>query len=176
MGTTRPNGVTAKALAVAAVTITMTASTWAAGKEKVLLSFQGPNGGNPTAGLIADAHGNLYGAAADGGKFGFGNVFKLTKNNNGKWTQTVLYSFAGDNASDGQAPLASLLFDGKGNLYGTTGGGGTHQIVGVELRVEDEVRCVRDLVDVCLQRGHRRPEPGAARIGDPCHRRQRRRT
>ena len=126
MGTTKYYGVTAKALAVAAIAITMTASAWAAGKEKVLLSFQGPNGGNPTAGVIADAEGNLYGAAADGGEFGFGNVFKLTQNKNGTWTQTVLYSFKGDDASDGQVPLASLILDGEGNLYGTTGGGGTH--------------------------------------------------
>jgi len=126
MGTTRYFDLTAKALAVAAITITMTASAWAAGREKVLLSFQGSNGGNPTAGLIADAQGDLYGVAADAGEFGFGNVFKLTKNKNGTWTQTVLYSFKGDDAGDGQVPLASLIFDGEGNLYGTTGGGGAH--------------------------------------------------
>jgi len=124
MRTTKYFAAMYKALAVATIAITLVASSWAASKEKVLLSFQGPNGGNPTAGLVPDAEGNLYGTAADGGAFGFGNVFKLTHNQNGTWTQAVLYSFQGDNASDRQVPLASLIFDGEGSLYGTTGGGG----------------------------------------------------
>jgi uncharacterized repeat protein (TIGR03803 family) len=35
----------------------------------------------------------------------------------------VLYSFK-DNGTDGRAPIASLIFDAAGNLYGTTGAGG----------------------------------------------------
>jgi uncharacterized repeat protein (TIGR03803 family) len=37
-------------------------------------------------------------------------------------TDTVLYSFTG--AGDGAFPLAGLMMDKKGNLYGTTNGGG----------------------------------------------------
>jgi len=98
-----------------------------AGKETVLWDFQGPpDGAEPVAGVIMDAVGNLYGttglgggvncAAGDGN--GCGTVFKLSKNGN----ETVLYTFTG--GSDGGFPGAGLLRDAKGNLYGTTEGGG----------------------------------------------------
>jgi uncharacterized repeat protein (TIGR03803 family) len=48
----------------------------------------------------------------------FGTVFKLDANGN----ETVLHSFSG---SDGKNPLATLVLDGTGNLYGTTLTGGT---------------------------------------------------
>jgi uncharacterized repeat protein (TIGR03803 family) len=96
----------------------------AAVSERVLHSFLGtPDGGNPSARLIADANGNLYGTGAIGGEFGDGCVFKLSASSNGTWTETILYSFSG---SDGQAPDASLLFDSVGNLYGTTAAGGAY--------------------------------------------------
>lgn len=42
---------------------------------------------------------------------------------NGKWTETVLYSFDGN---DGAYGIGNVVFDKAGNLYGTTfGGGGT---------------------------------------------------
>ena len=52
-----------------------------------------------------------------------GLVFKLTPNPDGSWTESVLYSFAGD--PDGAFPGAGLIFDSTGSLYGTTAGGGT---------------------------------------------------
>jgi uncharacterized repeat protein (TIGR03803 family) len=85
--------------------------------EKVLHSFgKGKDGASPYAGLIADAAGNLYGTTADGGADGLGTVFELTKTD-GKWAEKVLHSF---NGKDGENPYASLIFDGFGNLYGTT--------------------------------------------------------
>jgi uncharacterized repeat protein (TIGR03803 family) len=39
------------------------------------------------------------------------------------WTEKVLHSFSGP-PSDGFSPVASLIADGVGNLYGTTSGGG----------------------------------------------------
>jgi len=97
------------------------------GKETVLHSFCAQNnctdGALPYAGVIFDQKGNLYGTTFDGGAYGDGVVFKLTPA--GK--ETVLYSFcAQSDCSDGASPIAGLVFDRKGNLYGTTFGGGAY--------------------------------------------------
>jgi uncharacterized repeat protein (TIGR03803 family) len=80
-------------------------------------------GGNPDAGLIFDAAGNLYSTAYGGGADSDGVVFKLTPNPDGTWTESVLYSFTG---RDGATPVAGLIFDAAGNLYGTTYYGGSN--------------------------------------------------
>jgi uncharacterized repeat protein (TIGR03803 family) len=94
--------------------------------ESVLYSFTGGgDGANPYAGLISDSAGNLYGTTANGGSTnckGCGTVFKLALKAKGGWTESVLYSFLG--RLDGGYPFAALIFDGAGNLYGTTTGGG----------------------------------------------------
>ena len=102
-------------------------------QEKILHSFAGPpaDGAIPSATLIADKSGNLYGTTQQGGTggcieagatLGCGTVFELTppSTSGGSWTETVLYSFQG--ASDGVTPLAGLVMDAEGNLYGTTAG------------------------------------------------------
>lgn len=96
------------------------------GTETVVYSFKGgADGAYPTAGLYADASGNLYGTTAQGGGkgcfgAGCGVVFKVAPGG----TEIVLHAFTG--GSDGVLPLARLLADGGGNLYGTTYfGGGT---------------------------------------------------
>jgi uncharacterized repeat protein (TIGR03803 family) len=50
------------------------------GNETVLYNFTGKNGDGalPYAGILMDAHGNLYGTTSHGGASGFGTVFKLT--------------------------------------------------------------------------------------------------
>ncbi len=95
-------------------------------KEKVLYTFPGgANGGNPYAGVIRDAAGNLYGTTASG-VFGAGGVvFELTPGSGGVWTETVLYTVDGA----GNGSYAGLVFDKSGNLYGTTEFGGP-QIAG----------------------------------------------
>jgi len=96
---------------------------WAASRYKVLYKFTGgADGSQPYAGLIFDTSGNLYGTTDQGGASGDGTVFKLTKNSDGSWTESVLYSFAG--GTDGADPWARLTFDASGNLYGTTSSGG----------------------------------------------------
>ena len=93
--------------------------------ETVLHAFTGgSDGGNPEAGLIADSQGNLYGTTYQGGASGYGTVFELTPPAiaGGAWTETVLHAFAA--GSDGAFPAAGLIADSKGNLYGTTIGGG----------------------------------------------------
>jgi uncharacterized repeat protein (TIGR03803 family) len=93
------------------------------GKETVLHSFTGrADGANPLAGLTRDGAGNLYGATFAGGSTvcagGCGVVFKLAPTG----TETVLHRFTG--GVDGAKPLAGLVRDNAGNLYGTTSGGG----------------------------------------------------
>ena len=93
--------------------------------EAVLHSFTGGlDGGNPTAVLVLDAQGNLYGNTRNGGADGSGTVFKLTPNQDGSWSETVLYSFTG--GADGESPRGSLLRDAPGNLYGHTKSGGNY--------------------------------------------------
>jgi uncharacterized repeat protein (TIGR03803 family) len=93
--------------------------------ETILYSFgNGTDGAIPYAGLIFDAAGNLYGTTFGGGPYGgAGTVFELTPTAGGGWTETVLHSF---NGGDGANPVAGLIFDAAGNLYGTTTGGGTY--------------------------------------------------
>jgi uncharacterized repeat protein (TIGR03803 family) len=90
--------------------------------ENVLHSFNpnGKEGYELDAALIMDRAGNLYGTTARGGASGNGTVFELILND-GKWTCKVLHNFDG---KYGSLPMASLILDGKGNLYGTTYYGG----------------------------------------------------
>jgi uncharacterized repeat protein (TIGR03803 family) len=94
--------------------------------HSVLYSFLFNNGDGrtPLAGVVFDANGNLYGTTLLGGAYGFGAVYKLSPGGNGEWTEQVLYSFLGANMGDGDGPIAELVFDSNGNLYGTTYKGG----------------------------------------------------
>jgi uncharacterized repeat protein (TIGR03803 family) len=91
----------------------------------VLHEFTGNEGLHPEGGLVFDAAGNLYGVAIDGGTDNNGTVFKLSPNSDGTWTETTIHMFAGKSGGDGSHPGGRLIFDGAGNLYGTTGSGGT---------------------------------------------------
>ena len=89
--------------------------------SKVEAVFSLMNGGDhPVAGLVLDAAGNLYGTtefrgpAADS----LGTVFKMTPSG----VETVLYIFTG--VPDGHDPVAGLVLDASGNLYGTAEFGG----------------------------------------------------
>lgn len=84
------------------------------GNETPLYSFQGTDGSNPIGGLVMDAKGNFYGTTFSGGTGYSGTVFKLTRS--GKLT--TLYNFT--DGADGGYPQASMVFDKKGALYGTT--------------------------------------------------------
>ena len=99
------------------------------GKLTSLYSFSRNDGRNPTIGpLIRDRGGNLYGTTQNGGDLhcvaftnnaGCGTVFKLSAG--GK--ETIMHSFSGG-PTDGSYPLAGLVADSAGNLYGTTELGG----------------------------------------------------
>jgi uncharacterized repeat protein (TIGR03803 family) len=101
------------------------------GHETVLYSFCSAascsDGASPYAGLIRDAAGNLYGTTASGGANNHGTVFEV----NSTGQETVLYNFCSDggsNCTDGYDPMAGLIQDAAGNLYGTTSLGGAHNL------------------------------------------------
>ncbi len=90
------------------------------GKETVLYAFKGgSDGAVPSAGLIADNAGNFYGTTYNGGAFSNGGTVFMVQPNG---VETILYSFGKGN--DGAGPVAGLLLDASGNLYGTTLHGG----------------------------------------------------
>jgi uncharacterized repeat protein (TIGR03803 family) len=95
------------------------------GTKTVLHAFTAnPDGATPI-GIVRDAKGNIFGATVYGGQFGYGTVFKLFPNGREK----VLHSFKaenyGRNSPHGMWPQAGPTIGVDGNLYGTTGDGGT---------------------------------------------------
>jgi hypothetical protein len=116
--------------------LSLAGSALAAPVETVLYRFTA-DGFIPVAGLFADKQGALYGTTQGGGTGNFivnaGTVFKLTPPTDGQtvWRETVLYSFCSvSNCSDGWRPVAGLIADKQGVLYGTTAFGGTGVGVG----------------------------------------------
>src|SRR5580693_8507896 len=105
-------------LSIAIVTLTCVSAA-RAGTEEVLHTFMGvtQRGATPQGSLVADAAGNLYGTTLRGGAYGYGTVFEVTSGAEGKWKESVLYSF--QNGSDGADPSPGLVFDAAGNLFGT---------------------------------------------------------
>jgi len=115
-------------------------ATWAgAQSERVLHSFNSgayPQGGyGPSAGLVIDSAGNLYGTTQSGGTGsnplcyagdveGCGVVFEVSPKPGGGWSERVLHNFG--NGQDGYFTQSSLILDADRDLYGTTMNGGTH--------------------------------------------------
>jgi uncharacterized repeat protein (TIGR03803 family) len=97
-----------------------------AGKESVLFRFEAYRNGDGPGGLVRDARGNLYGTTAiGGGRYNEGVVYELTTDGKEK----ILHTFcSSDYCSDGAYPLAGLIMDAKGNLYGTTYYGGVNDL------------------------------------------------
>ncbi len=83
-----------------------------------IASFTGDNGQTPSAGVIFDAIGNLYGTTTHGGPSDDGTVFEIARGSN---TITTLASLDG---ADGSSPYAALTFGPNGDLYGTATFGG----------------------------------------------------
>jgi uncharacterized repeat protein (TIGR03803 family) len=110
---------------LAAVSVAASAQT----KEVVLHNFCSltncADGAQP-GGVILDSEGNLYGGTLAGGAYGKGVAYKLAPSGQ----ETVLYNFCslgGDLCTDGWAAGVSVL-DSEGNLYGTAGFGGAHNV------------------------------------------------
>jgi uncharacterized repeat protein (TIGR03803 family) len=98
------------------------------GKESVLYAFTDEaDGGMPSAGVVRDAEGNIYGTTAHGGdysgscaNYGCGVVFKVDK----RGREKALYAFTDVSAPALYFP-AGVILDKAGNLYGTYPYGGT---------------------------------------------------
>ena len=105
------------------VAFSLTPNTDGSWTQHTLHQFTGgKDGGSPGyTSLIFDKSGNLYGTTMSGGAFGFGVVFKLVPTSNGGWSFHVLHAFQD---RPGAQPIGGLIFDGAGNLYGTTAGNG----------------------------------------------------
>jgi len=99
--------------------------------QTVLHNFtNGPDGGEPQAGLTMDRAGNLYGTASTGGNTsgvcsypnppGCGTVFQLSRRGSG-WVLNTIYTFSGP---DGAHPHTRVIIGPDGSLYGTTSDGG----------------------------------------------------
>jgi uncharacterized repeat protein (TIGR03803 family) len=93
--------------------------------ERVLHNFGGgTDGAEPlTNGVIFDANGNLYGTTQEGGSGLYGIAYQLAPTASGLWTETILHSFLGVPARDAGYPNG-VIFDDRGNLWGTSSGGG----------------------------------------------------
>ena len=95
--------------------------------ELVLHAFNGADGGSPAGNLIFDASGNIYGTTYEGAPGLTGVVFKLSPSGGAGWSESVLYAFQGTGFTagpDGVNPVAGVVADAEGNLYGTCDYGG----------------------------------------------------
>lgn len=77
------------------------------------------DGASPYGTLAFDSHGNLFGTTSLGGTNGYGTVYELAFGGEGIWNESVVYNF-GSFTGDGVSPIAGVLFDKAGNMYGTT--------------------------------------------------------
>ncbi len=117
--------------------------TWT---ESVLHAFLFIDGFGIATNLNFDAAGNLYGMSAGGGtgvcltdfshfpyNIGCGTVFQLALQPDGSWIFNRIFSFQGNQqgGTDGYGAVRNggMVFDSKGNLYGTTINGGSQGCV-----------------------------------------------
>jgi uncharacterized repeat protein (TIGR03803 family) len=119
----RPLSNVARTVIAIAAALSLASSAAAAPKFKVLHSFSmGTGDGAGLYGSLAlDEKENLYGMTAGGGTYGYGTAFELTSQRNGGWSETILHSF--NCKVESCAPVAGLVLDKEGNLYGMGGSG-----------------------------------------------------
>jgi uncharacterized repeat protein (TIGR03803 family) len=132
--TVPPDGVSSRlSWSVAALVLVIVSPLPATGQTdpgRVIHSFTSiPEGSTPYAGLLVASDGNLYGTTYSGGVQGAGTAFRLSRDANGDFTVfNLLHAFTASSglpSTDGGYPTASLMESKDGNLYGTTGQGGS---------------------------------------------------
>ncbi len=95
--------------------------------EAALYTFSGETDGCSPNAVTFGPSGDLYGTTMTAGAQNLGTIFQLAPAGP-PWTAATLYSFPG--ATTGEMPLAGVIFDSLGNMYGSNviqgpGGGGT---------------------------------------------------
>jgi uncharacterized repeat protein (TIGR03803 family) len=85
--------------------------------------FKNAQIGYPRSELLLASAGNIFGVGQGDGEGG--EVFHLTQNNDGSWTETAIFTFG---AHSGVNPYGGLVTDAEGNLYGTTPSGGFYDL------------------------------------------------
>ncbi|HTQ57831.1 MAG TPA: choice-of-anchor tandem repeat GloVer-containing protein [Bryobacteraceae bacterium] len=91
-----------------------------------LHNFRGsPDGANTLTGVILGPRGTLFGTTTSGGTASCGIAYELAFKKSAGWTETILHTFLGVGAADGENPNG-LILDAHGNLFGTSTGGGLY--------------------------------------------------
>lgn len=101
--------------------LTPPATSGGAWTETVIYNFKGgtTDGSQSVGTIFVGNNGVLYGATEVGGANGYGTVYQITPPSSGSgWKESVIYNFTGK--TDGGLPLAGVVADASGNLYGTT--------------------------------------------------------
>ena len=82
---------------------------------------------NPYTPVAISAHGALFGTTQSGGPGEWGSVFELTPPAaaGGTWTESVLYTFTGQNGDGSEPNYSGVVIGPNGELYGTTTYGGS---------------------------------------------------
>jgi uncharacterized repeat protein (TIGR03803 family) len=91
--------------------------------ESVIGRFKNAQIGYPHSELLLASAGDIFGVGQGDGEGG--EVFHLTQNNDGSWTETTIFTFG---AHSGINPYGGLATDAEGNLYGTTPNGGFYDL------------------------------------------------
>lgn len=130
----------------------------ATGALEVKADFAGANGRTPVGPLVGDGAGVFFGTTSRGGAMNSGTVFRFDSSNN---TLTTLVEFTGTSGTaPGSEPVAGLLRDGSGVLWGTTQTGGALD-VGTIFKVDAGV-----LTTVAEFTGTNGTAPGSFPLGE----------
>ena len=95
-------------------------------KEKRVKQFNGKNGAYADSSLLLDDSGNFYGTTVGGGAWGNGVVFKMTRQKNGSWKESLLYQFP--QIANGRLLSSGVVFDKAGEPVRQTECGGSHDV------------------------------------------------
>lgn len=92
----------------------------ASGALTTVADFNSSFARRPFGGLVCDGAGNMWGTTSEGGTSDRGTIFKLDTANG------ALATVVNFDEGNGDTPLATLIKDGEGNLWGTTSGKGLY--------------------------------------------------